>query len=252
MREAGIMGIALALLSFFVSPAAAEEIRLIGGTSAISTVFSPIKESYEKATGDRLTIRLSEPTQSLIALEKGEVDFASINSLSVDIAIEKAKLKGVVIDPKSLHRSQIAQSRLVVFLDKSNPLTRLSKEQLKGIFTGKITNWREVGGDDHEIIVLWGKDTPYLNILFSKEILDGEPVTPKARQAGDHFELRKLVVATRGAIALNSSGLIMPKLKVPEIPNLPLPILIITKGKPSAKVEKVLAFYREEFGFMDE
>lgn len=242
----------LALSAIFALPVAAEEIRVIGGAAAISTVFSPIKETYEKTTGDRLTIRLSDPTDSLIALEKGEADVASINALSVDSAIEKAKKRGVEIDPKSLHRSEIASSTLVVFLEKSNPLTSLSKEQLKGIFTGKITNWREIGGDDREIVVLWGKETPYLNNLFSKKILDGESVTPKARQAGDHFELRKMVVATPGSIAINTSGLIMPKLKVPEIPRMPLPILAITKGKPAAKVLKVLNFYREEFGFMDE
>lgn len=252
MRKAGRMWLALVLFSFFALPAAAEEIKVIGGAAAITTVFSPIKESYEKTTGDRLTIRLSDPTASLIALEKGEFDFASINALSVESAIEKAGKSGVKIDPASLQRTQIAQSRLVVFLDKSNPVSRLSKEQLKDIFTGKSTNWRELGGDDREIVVFWGSDTPYLNSLFSKKILDGAPVTPKARKAGDHFELRKLVLATPGAIAINSSGLIMPKLKVPEIPSLPLPILAITKGKPTAKVQKVLSFYREEYGFMDE
>lgn len=234
------------------SLAFAEEIRIIGGAAAIGTVFSPIKEAYEKATADRLTIRLSDPTESLIALEKGEVDMASINSLSVDSAIEKARKKGVEIDPATLHRVQIASSMLVVFLERANQVTRLTKEQLKGIFTGKITNWREVGGEDREIIVIWGKETPYLNNLFSKKILDGEPVTPKARQSGDHFELRKLVMATPGSIAINTSGLIMPKLKVPEIPQMPLPILAMTKGEPSAKVKKVLDYYKNEFGFMDE
>lgn len=251
MKETAKIMTLLALVIIFALPVAAEEIRVIGGAAAISTVFSPIRETYEKTTGDRLTIRLSDPTEALIALEKGEADLASINSLSVDSAIEKAKKLGVEIDPASLHRAQIASSTLVVFLEKSNPVSRLSKEQLKGIFTGKITNWREAGGDDREIVVIWGKETPYLNNLFGRKILDGAPVTAKARQAGDHFELRKMVVATPGSIAINTSGLIMPKLKVPEIPGMPLPILAITKGKPAAKVQKVLNFYREEFGFMD-
>jgi len=240
----------LTLPLVFAAPAVAEEVKLIGGISAITTVFSPIKETYEKTTGDTLTIRLSEPTKALIALEKGEVDFATVNEFSVDSAIKNAGERGIVIDPATLNRIQVAKSNLLVFLEKSNRVSKLSKEQLKGIFTGKITNWREVGGANQPIIVLWGMDTPYLNTLFSKRILDGEPVTPKARVAGDHFDLRKLVVATPGAIALNSTGLIMPKLKVPEVPSMPLPILVITKGKPSAKVQKVLDFYQDEYGFM--
>lgn len=243
-----IMMLALPLL--IAAPAVAEEIKLIGGISAITTVFSPIKETYEKTTGDTLTIRLSEPTKALIALEKGEVDFATVNEFSVETALKNAKREGVAIDPATLNRTEVAKSNLLVFLDKGNRVSKLSKEQLKGIFTGKITNWSGVGGADQPIVVLWGKDMPFLNTLFSKKIMDGEPVTPKARIAGDHFDVRKIVVATPGAIALNSTGLIMPKLKVPEVPSMPLPILVITKGEPSAKVQKVLDFYRDEYGFM--
>ena len=139
-----------------------------------------------------------------------------------------------------------------MFLNKSNPVSRLTKEQLKGIFTGKITNWREVGGEDREIAVYWSKETTYLNMVFTKTILDGEPVTPKALPGGNHFNLRKLAITTPGAIVINTNGLIMPNLKVPEIPQMPLPIMAVTKGKPSAKVQKVLDFYREEYGYMDE
>lgn len=252
MRQVSKKIVLLALAVLVAAPALAEEITVIGGVAAITAVFSPIKETYEKSTGDTLTIRLSDPTKALIALEKGEVDLATVNEFSVESALKGAKQQGVEIDPASLNRMLIAQSNLLVFLEKSNPVTRLSKEQLKGLFTGKITNWREVGGDDRPVVVFWGKETPYLNTLFSKKILDGEAVTPKAKPAGDHFDLRKQVVGTPGGIALNLTGLIMPKLKVPETPNLPLPILIITKGKPTAKVQKVLNFYQEEYGFMNQ
>jgi len=241
---------ALLLASFI--PAHADEIRIEGGASAITTVFSPIKEAYESSTGDKITIVLTNPMKAFISLEKGEVDMASLNSLAVEDALGKAKAQGVAIDPTTLHRTEVATSSLVVFLNKANKVKKLSKEQLKAIFTGKVTNWREVGGADDEIIVYWGKETPYLNKLFSKTILDGEPVTPKAKPAGDHFQLREIVVATPGAIVINSSGLITPSTKAPEIPPMKLPILVFTKGPPSEKVQKLLKYYKEEFAYMDE
>lgn len=241
----------LALPALLAVPAMAEEIKVTGGTAAIAAVFSPIKESYEKTTGDTLRIRLTDPTKAMIVLEKGEVDFATLNDLAIDGAIKGAERKGVKIDPKTLTRTLIAQTDLLVFLDRGNKVGRLSKVQLKKIFTGKVANWKEVGGADQPIIVLWGEETVFLNNLFTKKILDGEAVTPKAWLAGDHFELRKLVVGNPGAISIGTSGLIMPGLKVPEVPRIPLPIMVITKGKPSAKVERVLKFYREEYGFMD-
>lgn len=241
----------LALPVFLACPAAAEEIKLVGGAAAITAVFSPIKESFEKSTGDKLNIRLTDPTKAMVALEKGEVDFATLNELAIEGAIKNAKQQGIQIDPKTLTRTLVSQTSLVVFLDKANRVNKLSKEQLKGIFTGSITNWSEVGGANQPIVVLWGEETPFLNGLFSKRILEGQPVTPKATLAGDHFELRKLVIGTPGAISLGTTGMMTPKLKVPEVPSIPLPILVITKGKPTAKVEKVLKFYKEEFGFMD-
>jgi len=244
--------IAAALLSAPFLPAHADEIKIEGGASAISTVFSPIKEAYESSTGDKLTILLTNPTKALISLEKGNVDMASLNSLAFDDAMGKAKTQGVTIDPATLNRTEVATSSLLVFVNKANKVKKLSKDQLKAIFTGKVSNWRDVGGNDGEITVYWGKETPYLNKLFSKTILDGEAVTPKAKSAGDHFELRDIVLANPGAIVINTSGLITPSTKVPEIPPMKLPILVFTKGTPSAKVQKLLKYYKDEFGYMDE
>lgn len=242
-----------AVVIFFLvsTPAVAEDIRIIGGAAAISTVFAPIKDHYQSQTGDRLIIDISDPSDSLLALEKGRVDLVSINALALESGLSDAKKRGAVIDPASLQIEQIAMSSLVVFLNKANKVSQLSKEQLSGIFTGKITNWREVGGDDRPIIVMWGTETNFLNKVFSERILDSRKVTAKAVLAGDHFELRQLVLQTPGAIAINTSGLIMPGLKVPRTPLLELPILVVTKGKPSAKVERLISFYKKEYGFLD-
>ena len=43
----------------------------------------------------------------------------------------------------------IGNSLIKVIVNKSIPVKKLSKDQLKGIFTGKFTNWKEVGGGGH-------------------------------------------------------------------------------------------------------
>lgn len=244
--------IAVVLLPASFIPAHAAEIKIEGGAAAITTVFSPIKEAYESSTGDKLTIVLTNPTKALISLEKGSVDMASLNLLSFDDAVAKAKAQGVPIDTATLVRTEVSTSTLVVFLNKANKIRKLNKDQLKAIFTGKVTNWRDVGGADEEITVYWGNETPYLNKLFSKTILDGEPVTSAAKPAGNHFQLRELVLANPGAIVINTNGLITPSTKAPEIPLMKLPILVFTKGAPSAKVQQLLKYYKDEFGYMDE
>lgn len=245
-----IIAAALLLTSFI--PAHADEIRIEGGTAAITTVFSPIKEAYESSTNDKLIIVLSDPTKALISLEKGNVDLATLNSFALNDAIAKAKAQGVNIDPATLHDTEVATSTLVVFLNKANKVNRLSKEQLKAIFTGKVTNWRDVGGEDKRIEVIWGKETTYLNRIFTKTIMDGEAVIPSAKIVTNHFNLRDEVLKNPAAIVINTSGLITPSTRTPEIPTIKLPLLVFTKGAPSAKVQKLLKYYKDEFGYMDE
>lgn len=242
---------AMAFVSITALPALADEIRIEGGTAAITTVFSPIKEAYESSTNDTLSVVLSDPTKALISLEKGKVDLATLNSFALDDAISKAKAQNVIIDPTTLHATEVATSTLVVFVNKANKVTKLSKEQLKAIFTGKTTNWRELGGNDLPIEVFWGKETTYLNKIFTKTILDGENVTPKATILTNHFKLREEVLKNPAAIVINTSGLISPSTKAPEIPTMKLPLLVYTKGAPSAKVQRLLTYYKEEFGFME-
>jgi phosphate transport system substrate-binding protein len=245
--------LATALLSAPFLPAHADEIKLAGSITSVTTVFSPIKEAYESNTGDTFTITITpEAEKALISLVKGEVDMASVNGLSFDDLIDRAKALGVIIDPASLKRSVIGTSNLLVLLNKANKVKQLSKEQLKAIFTGKVTNWRDVGGVDGPITVYWGKGSPNQNKPFTAWVLDGERVTAQAKPAGDLFSLREIVVNDPTAIVLSTSGLITPSTKVPEIPVMKLPMEVVTKGEPSAKVKRLLKYHKEEFGYMDE
>lgn len=56
-----------------------------------------------------------------------------------------------------LHRVSMALDGIAVFVNDANPVKELSLEQLRGIYTGSITNWKEVGGPSH-VIVLYGRE----------------------------------------------------------------------------------------------
>lgn len=242
-----VVGLALVPIA-----ASAEEITVEGGPSSITTIYSPIKAAYEEATGDRLTLVQTNPTKAMIALAKGEVDVASIASLAFVDAIGKAKKQGIEIAPADFSQTPVTKSNVVIFLERNNPVSQLSREQVKGIFTGKISNWKEVGGADLEIQLFWTKEIVYVNSLFIKMMLDGQPISPKAKIVDDLLTMRKAIIATAGAIAISPEGLKMPLLKIPQTPTLPLEMVAFTKGPPSAKVQRLLNFYREEFGYMDE
>jgi phosphate transport system substrate-binding protein len=235
---------------FLVSGLAlAMDIRIGGGGAAIATVFAPLKMDYEKASGDSLTIIQSTPVKGLMALEKGEVDVATA-AVSLEVMVAGAAREGVMIDPATLQQAEVAKNRVVVFVHKSNTIKKLSKGQLKKIFSGKITNWKELGGNDEPIMVVWGTATPGQNALFSKEILDNEVVTPNAIKATDYLSIRETIKANPGAVGVDPEGMTVATVNVVDIPIVTSPIIVVTKGKPSAKVEKLLAYYNDEFGYL--
>lgn len=65
-------------------------------------------------------------------------------------------------------RVTVALDGIAVFLNEECPIEVLSIEQLKGIYTGAITNWKEVGGPDH-MIILYGRENNSGTYAFFKE-----------------------------------------------------------------------------------
>lgn len=61
-----------------------------------------------------------------------------------------------------------AKDGITIFLNESNPVRELSVKQLSGIFSGKITNWKEVGGPD-ESIRLYGRENSSGTYVFFKD-----------------------------------------------------------------------------------
>lgn len=58
------------------------------------------------------------------------------------------------ISEKNIRVHPIAKEPILILLNRKSRITNLSRQQVRGIFSGKIRNWREVGGDDKSIVVV--------------------------------------------------------------------------------------------------
>jgi phosphate transport system substrate-binding protein len=222
----------------------AEEIRISGGGASITTVFAPIKPYFEKATGITLLNLQSTPKNGLIDLANGKVD-AATGAVPLEAMIGGAAKDGVNIDPAGLQQTVVATNKTVVFIHKDNPVARLSREQLKGIFTGKIGNWKEVGGSDREIIVVWGKNTPGQNALFVKRVLDGASVLKETLETTDYAGIRQNIGFNPDSIGIDPLAMADASVKVVEAAiEVTSPIILVTKGKPTGNVQKLLDFIK--------
>jgi len=75
----------------------------------------------------------------------------------------------------------VARDGLAVYVNGSNPLTELSIDQLKAIYTGKVTNWKEVGGPDARIVVYSRENSSGTYVFFKETVLGGADFTPRAQ-----------------------------------------------------------------------
>jgi len=235
-----------AVLALSATGAVAAEIKLGGGGASIATVFTPLKAAFEKATGHNLIILQSTPKDGLKQLWGGQIEVA-VTAVGLDGMIAGADKDGVKIDKAALQAVEVGTNKTVVLVNPANKVVSLSKEQMKGLFTGKIANWKDVGGADEPVLVVWGKNSPGQNALFTKVILDGEKVAAENLETTDYKGIKESVASNPGAIGIDPLGMVDDSVKgIKPSPEANSPILLITKGAPSAPVKQLLDFIKGE------
>jgi phosphate transport system substrate-binding protein len=133
------------------------------------------------------------------------VGIAQVKEGIVDIANSSRDLKPEEDDGR-LQDYPIALDVIVIVVHPGVPVSDLSSEQVKGIFTGGITNWREVGGADESILVVVRDRASGTREMFDKEALEDEDVVGSAIESNSNGIVRETIAATPNSIGYVSIG----------------------------------------------
>ena len=225
----------------------AQEIKVAAGVAPSENIFDNIKAPFEKASGLKLTVVTKGSSDSLKDLDKGLVE-AAVGGVSFPDWMDMMVKEGYKIPDKEAYKYRVIGKDIVkVFVNKENTVKKLSKEQLKGILTGKIANWKELGGKDMEIIIFSGGQIHKgAHAVFQKQVMDGESFTKKLREVATSDDLKKQISLTPGGMGIGPVGILDTSIVSPETPEVGRPITLITKGAPSPAVLKMLDFIRGE------
>mgnify|MGYP000759766849 FL=1 len=79
-------------------------------------------------------------------------------------------------DGDPLEQKAIGRDALVFIVNEDNPVQSLTRQQLKDIYAGKITNWKEVGGEDLAIVPFQRGEDSGSQTLFQKLLIQGGPL----------------------------------------------------------------------------
>ena len=147
-----------------------EEFPKVDGATAMLPMVGKITKSVLGYTDEQAQKYLDENTQGKSAkvyasLIKKEKDLIFVSEPSDDI-LKQAKEANVEFD-----MTGIGRDGFVFIVNKDNPVNSLTIEQIQKIYTGEITNWNQVGGNDEEIVAFQREQNSGSQNLMEKMVM---------------------------------------------------------------------------------
>lgn len=169
---------------------------LAGSTSMEKLSNAACEAFMEKYPGTTVTAEFTGSGAGIEAVLAGSVDIGNASRALKDSEKENGAAENIV-----------AIDGIAVVLDKANTVTDLTKEQLADIFTGKITNWSELGGESQPIVVV-GREAGSGTRGAFEEILEVEDACVYSNELDNTGAVMAKVASTKGAIGYVSLDVI--------------------------------------------
>lgn len=174
-------------------------------TMAGSTAFQPFAE---KLSDQYMTAH----PEVAVTIQGGGSALGIQSALSGAAQIGMADLVTLPKEASSLKNIVVARDGIAVVLNPANAVTGLTMEQVRGIFSGAIKNWKEVGGVDHTIAVISREAGSGTRTSF-EQIIGSVTLTSEALIQDSNGTIRETVANDAHAIGYLSHGLINEKIK---------------------------------------
>jgi phosphate transport system substrate-binding protein len=150
----------------------------------------------------------------------------------------------------------IARDGLAVVVHPSNPVVSLSLAQVKLLFDGQVTNWRDVGGLDRPVRIISREEGSGTREAFTKMVMSKARISRKALTQESNGSVKELVKHDPCAIGYMSLGLVGDELKALRIDGVPAveaevqsgryplvrPFLFVTRGPPVPGAQQFIDF----------
>lgn len=227
-------------------------ITVAGSSSVGPHIEGYIKPAFEdRHRGVKVNVLISDSGTGIRATVAG----------SSDIGMSSRALKPE--DGAGLAGTVIAYDGIAVIVNNANDVEGLSKQQIVDIFSGKITNWKDVGGKDENIYVYQREAASGTRTAFNELIMNSTNVTDRALQATNTLNMIQSVKGNPGAIGYCSYSELSPDVKALKIGGVapspatirdrtyPVqrPFLLVTRGQPARpEVVEFIRFVMSEEG----
>jgi phosphate transport system substrate-binding protein len=200
---------ALLIIAVVLTGCGGSSINIIGSNTV--TPLSSVWAEEFMAKNPDVSIAVSGPGSGagIAALINGTTDICQASRQIKQTEIDQAEANGV--DPYEI---QIATDALSVIVHLSNPVSELTIQQLSAIYTGEITDWKEVGGNDAPILVLSRDTNSGTHVFFKEHVVQmaGLPTEDKSLEYGSDVLLLPSTEEGVSQVASNPNAIFYPGL----------------------------------------
>jgi phosphate transport system substrate-binding protein len=225
---------------------------VIKGSTTVLPVAQTTLEAFMKASpGVNISLSGGGSGEGIKALIDKSTDIANSSRAIKDKEIELAKSKGV-----SPVATVVAIDAIVPIVNPRNKVKNLSIDQLSQIYQGKITNWKEVGGDDLQIVVISRDSSSGTFEAWAEMVLNKAKVTPRAQMQASNGAIVQAVSKNRYAVGYIGLGYINKSVKPLTVNGIEAtienafskaypvarPLYMYTNGKPTGETAKYIHF----------
>jgi len=219
------------------------ELTLAGSTS-IQPFMEMVGEGYTKGhPGARVVVQGGGSTAGIQAVREGA---AAIGMCSRELNDQEKDLEPIII----------ARDGIAVIVHPSNPVANLTKDQVRDIFAGKVTDWSAVGGAKGKIRPVTREEGSGTRGAFQELVMHKEKITTEAMVQDSNGSVREVIANDPGGIGYMSLGLVNSSVKAVSIGGvkathdnvknhtyqLVRPFLLVVKGKPQGAARQFIDY----------
>ena len=182
--------------------------RIKGSDTVLPVAQQPAERFMALNPDARITVTGGGTGVGISALLDGTTDIA-MASRPIKFS-EKMKVKSA---GKEVEEVIVAYDALAVVVHPSNPVKQLTRQQLEDIFRGKITNWKQVGGDDRKIVVYSRETSSGTYEFFKESVLKNKNYMSSSLSMPATGAIIQSVSQTKGAIGYVGLAYLSPRVK---------------------------------------
>ena len=251
-----ILHLALALAVGAPPLAATAAVTVKGSDTMVILAQRWAEEYMKKNPGKKVQVTGGGSGIGIAALINGTTDIANASRPMKKDEQAKVRDRYSVLPTETA----VAKDGVAIYVHESNPVQQLTVEQLRSIYLGDVTNWKDIGGPDAKIVLYSRENSSGTYVFFKDNVLQGDDFASNAQTLPGTAAVVNAVAKEKNGIGYGGAAYAKGVREVKIVGNdgqgylpsaenvasgkyaLSRPLFMYTRGKPSGEAAQFLAY----------